>query len=117
MYLHEIVSFIVSGLREGFAHINAALGLIIAAVFAYGLNDFRKKIWAAALGATLLHLFALVMLPVLANNASFRLPSNLLESSYWRVAVALYFGYLVVITVFYFIKKQFLGSGKPAKAH
>jgi len=115
-FLHELLNFIVDGLRAGFAHINAALGLLIAAFFAYSLSDL-KRIWVTALGATLVHLVALVMLPVLANNASFRLPSNLLTMSYVDMAVSLWFGYLVVIALFYFVKKQFLSSPRAAKAH
>ena len=115
-FLHELANFLVGGLREGFAHINAALGLLIAAFFAFSLNDL-KRIWVTALGATFVHLVALVMLPVLANNASFRLPPDLISTSYLKMAIALYIGYLVVIALFYFLKKQFLGSPRAAKAH
>jgi len=115
-FLHELLYFITDGLRAGFAHINAALGLLIAAFFAYSLSDL-KRIWVTAIGATLEHRVALVLLPVLANNASFRLPSNLVSMSYLEMALSLWFGYLVVIAVFYFVKKQFLSSPKAAKAH
>ncbi len=115
-FLHELLNFVVSGLHEGFAHINAALGLMIAAFFAYSLSEL-KRIWVIALGATFTHLVALVMLPVLANNASFRLPPDLVTAGYFKMALALYIGYLLVIALFYFLKKQFLGSAKAAKAH
>jgi hypothetical protein len=115
-FLHELANFLVSGLREGFAHVNAALGLLIAAFFAYSLHEI-KRLWVIALAATLTHLVAVVMLPVLANNASFRLPPDMISLAYAKTALALYFGYLVVIGVFFFLKKQFLGSPKAAKAH
>jgi uncharacterized protein YacL len=116
LYLHEIVEFFRDGLREGFAHINAALGLIIGLVAAYMLHSW-KKIWQMALGATVIHLVAEIMIPVLANQSRFELPPNLMEVSYWRTAIALYLGYLVVIAVFFFLKQNMLPKGGTAKAH
>lgn len=113
-YLYEFLAFFENGVRDGFAHINAALGLIIALVAAYGLSHW-KKLWAAALGATAAHLVAVVMIPVLANEASFRLPPNLLTLAYWKTAAALYLGYFLVIGVFYLVKKNVLP--KAAVAH
>lgn len=109
-YVHVIIDFFRDGLREGFAHVNAVLGIIIAIFAAYMMHAW-KRIWAITLGATVVHLIAEVMLPVLANNASFRLPHNLLELSYWQSAAALYLGYLVVIAVFFFIKSRILPKG------
>ena len=59
-FLHEFLYFLIDGLRAGFSHINAALGLLIAAVFAYSLGEL-KRICVAAIGATLVHLVALVL--------------------------------------------------------
>jgi uncharacterized protein YacL len=109
-YLNEIIDFLRTGFRDGFAHVNAILGLIIALVAAYLLPSW-KRLWAVALGATVVHLIAEVMLPVLADRQTFRLPPDLVEMSYWRDAIALYLGYLVVIAVFFFIKKRILPSG------
>ncbi len=112
-YLHVIINFIWSGFHEGFGRVNGAvLGLVIALFGAYFLNDWRKRILAITLGATLVYLIAEVMLPVLANNESFRLPPNMLDSSYWRVALALFFGFFLIISVFYFVKTRVLPGGK-----
>jgi len=51
-YLHDILYFFKDGFREGFAHVNGALGLLIALYGAYQLSEW-KRIWAVALGATL----------------------------------------------------------------
>ncbi len=115
-YANEILYFFRDGLHEGFAHVNGALGLIIALVAAYMLASW-KRIWAMALGATLTHLIAEVMIPVLANQTRFALPENLLDWSYWRTAIALYLGYLIVIAVFFFVKKNVLPKGAGAHAH
>lgn len=115
-YANDFLYFFRDGLREGFAHVNAALGLIIALVAAYMMPAW-KRIWATALGATIIHLLAEVMIPVLANQTRFALPSNLLEWSYWRTAIALYLGYLVVIAVFFFVKRNVLPRGATAAHH
>jgi predicted membrane metal-binding protein len=109
-YLYEIWDFLREGFRDGFAHVNAILGLIIALVAAYLLPSW-KRLWAVALGATVIHLIAEVMLPVLADHQSFRLPPDMVEMSYWRSALALYLGYLVVIAIFFFIKRRVLPGG------
>src|SRR5579863_2289229 len=112
-YLNVVFDFIWGGFHEGFGRVNGAvLGLIIALFGAYFLNDWRKRIFAITLGATLVYLIAEVMLPVLANNGSFRLPPNMLESSYWRMALALFFGFFLIISVFYFIKTRVIPGGK-----
>jgi len=115
-YLHDILYFFKDGIREGFAHVNGALGLLIALYGAYQLSEW-KRIWAVALGATLAHLVAVVVLPVLVNEGSFRLPSDLLEVSYWKTAAALFLGYLVAIAVFFALKNQFLSKGASHAEH
>jgi len=110
-YLHVVIDFFRDGFHEGFARVNAVLGIIIALVAAYMMPAW-KRLWAIALGATLIHLIAEVMLPVLANHESFRLPPDLMELSYWRTALAIYLGYLIVIAIFFFIKRQVLPGGK-----
>jgi hypothetical protein len=113
-YLHEILAFFDRGITDGFANVNGALGIIIALVAAYVLHSW-KRLWAVALGATLVHLVAEVMIPVLANQARFALPPDLLHKHYWMTAVALYLGYFLVIAVFFFLKKTVLP--KAAAAH
>ncbi len=112
-YLITVVNFILGGFHEGFGRVNGALlGLIIALFGAYFLHDWRKRIFAITLGATLIFLIAQVMLPVLADNASFRLPSNMIEVSYWRSAFAQFLGFFLIISVFYFIKTRVIPGGK-----
>jgi hypothetical protein len=112
-YLNVILAFFETGLRDGFANVNGALGIIIALVAAYMLASW-KRIWAIALGATVVHLIAEVMIPVLANRGHAALPPDFVELSYWKTALALYLGYLVVIAVFFFIKRNVLPRSAPA---
>lgn len=104
--LHEIWDF----LREGFQSVNAYQGLLIAIIAAI-LVPAWKRVWAVALGATIVHLIADVLIPVLADKAPFRLPPDLLEVDYWRHAFVLFIGYLIVIAVLFFIKRLFLKEG------
>jgi hypothetical protein len=55
------------------------------------------------------------MLPVIVNRGRFELPANLIDVSYWRSAAALYLGYLIVIAVFFFIKRKVMP--RAAAAH
>jgi len=115
-YLHDILDFFRDGFRDGFAHVNGALGLIIAVFAAYLMTEWRR-IWAAALGAAVAHLISVVMIPVLANERGFQLPPDLLEVSYWKTAAALFLGYLVVIAVFFFVKTRLLPGESRAEHH
>jgi hypothetical protein len=110
------VNWILDFFRDGFAQVNAVLGLLIAIYFAYKMSEW-KRIWTVALGAVLTHVIASVMIPVIDHGASFRLPP-VLEVSFLQSLIALYLGYLVVIAVFFFVKQNVLsGSGGKAHAH
>jgi hypothetical protein len=107
-YLNIIWGFV----HEGFNNVNAVEGLVIALVAAI-VAPAWDRIWAVALGATLVHLIADVIIPVVARHAAFRLPP-LLDFAYMRTAASLYVGYLIVIAVLMLIKRMFL---TPAHAH
>jgi hypothetical protein len=95
--------------RVGFHDVNAILGLLIAIVAAYFLSRY-SRIFIVALGAVVFYVIAQVMLPVLANNAPFKLPP-IVEGDYWQKLVAIYAGFLIVITVFYVVKRMVLKGG------
>jgi len=116
-YLHRLVDFLQYGLHAGFGNVNnTALGIIIALYSAYQLSSI-KKIWQQALAATILHRVAEVLIPVLANQARFALPPNLIDLSYWQATLILYIGYVVVIAVLFFIKTRVLSGGAAAAKH
>jgi hypothetical protein len=112
--MHEITEYLnlsLNFLREGFEHVNAVEGLVIALAAAI-IAPAWDRIWMVALGATLVHLIGDVLIPVVARHAAFRLPP-LLDYDFWRTAIALYVGYLIVIAVLMFIKRMFLAP--PAR--
>ncbi len=95
--------------RVGFHDVNAILGLLIAIAAAYSLSKYNR-IFVIALGALVFYVIAQVMIPVVANNAAFRLPP-IVEPAYWQRLISLYAGFLIIITVFYIVKKTVLKSG------
>ena len=111
--VHHYLTLVLDFLREGYNHVNAVEGLVIALVAAI-IAPAWDRIWAVALGATLVHVIANVLIPVIANHASFHLPP-IMDYDFWRTVVSLYVGYLLVIAVLMFVKRQFLSP--PAKKH
>ena len=102
-------------LRQGFFHVNAILGLLIAVYFTYRLGEWRD-LPKIALGATLTHIIASVLIPVIDHNAPLRLPP-IVEARFFWDTVALFLGYLVVIAALFFVKKNVLAKGGAAHAH
>lgn len=92
-------------LEVGFAQVNVVQGLLIAMVVAFMMYRW-STVFAAAVGAVVLHIVIDALLPVLNNTGAFRLPP-IIEGDYWRYLLALYLGYLVVISVFYVVKRVF----------
>ena len=106
MDFQHLLNSIWDFFREGFDHVNAVEGLVIAIVAAL-LVPAWHRLWAVALGATVANLIVDTFIPVVAYHQSFRLPP-VMDPQYWRFALVLFVGYLVVIGVFFFIKRLFL---------
>ncbi len=98
----EILNQIVGVFQMGFHGVNVAQGLIIAAIGAYVMEDWRRVL-VVALACVFAHLVVDVMLPVFRGGA-FRLPP-LVESGFWVNFLRLYAGYLIVVNVFYAVKR------------
>ena len=112
--LNDILNF----LRAGFADVNSQiLGIIIALVAAYAMSAWGR-LWIVALGPMFAHLAIRDLILPLIQNQGFHLPTNLMDKSYWigdGGALNLLAGYVIVIAVFYFLKKHLLG--RVAHAH
>jgi len=98
--------------RSGFNQVNAYLGLIIGLIASFQLSQW-KKLWEVALAALLFHVLAMMLAPVIDHGAALRLPA-LLDPSVLRNYLAVYIGYLILISVFFFLRTRLL---KPAAAH
>lgn len=96
-------------LRLGFHDINAQiLGLLVAMVAAYFLSKW-SRVFIIAIGAVVFFLVAQVMVGVIAQNQKFQLPSWLVDDPQRLLGV--YAGFLLVITIFYIVKKMMLRGG------
>ncbi len=95
--------------REGFTHVNATLGLIIALFAAFRLVNWRG-LWEIALAATLVHIVAVVLVPFVDHNAPIRLP-GIVDLTFWRDTAAIYMGYVIIIAAFFFIRTRLLRAG------
>ena len=71
------------------------------------MSDWRRVL-VVALGCVFAHLLVDVMMPVFRGGA-FRLPP-LVETGFWVNFLRLYAGYLIVVNVFYAVKRL-LGGG------
>jgi hypothetical protein len=104
-----------TGFWISFAQVNATLGLLVALYFAWRLSEW-KELWATALGAVLIHIVAMVLVPMIDHGAPLRLPA-LLDESFWRFVIALYLGYVVVIAALFFVKSNVFKAAAGAHAH
>ena len=95
--------------REGFMHVNATLGLIIALFAAFRLSNWRS-LWEIALAATLVHIVAVVLIPFIDHNAPIRLPV-IVDLAFWRDSAAIYIGYAIIIAAFFFIRTRLFRAG------
>ncbi len=98
--------------RSGFNQVNAYLGLIIALIASFQLAGW-KKLWEIAVAAVLFHIVALMLAPAIDHGAPIRLPA-LLDVSFWRNLLGMYVGYVILISLFFFLRTKLL---KPAAAH
>lgn len=104
-YANQALDFI----QLGFNRVNAIQGLLIALGAAYLLHEWRR-LPVIALGALFVHVILSVMIPVLGQGAAFKLPP-LVEPSYWRVLASLFVGYLIIVAVFFALKRMLMKAG------
>lgn len=101
-YLSDAYSFV----QGGFNTVNSQILALVIALAAAVLMKEWKKIWMMALGATIIQILVASLIPVLGGGA-FRLPP-LVTVGFWMGALATYIGMLIVIAVFFFVKKNVL---------
>jgi hypothetical protein len=100
--VQEIFQTIWSYFQFGFYQVNTVKGLLIAAIVAYMMGNWRQLVPSTLL-AVLVHVILSVMIPVLASGSAFKLPP-LVELSYWNGMLSLFAGYLIVVSVFFIVK-------------
>ncbi len=100
--LMQYVQPVLDFLANGFNQVNAVQGIIIGVIAAFVLRSYGR-ILVVALIATIVHVVVDVALPAI-QGAALTLPP-LADVGWWKYVATLYVGYLVVITVFYILKR------------
>ena len=100
--------------QAGFDGVNQVTGLLIAVIAALVMPAW-SRLWATALGATLVHHIVNAVRPVL-DGGDFALPA-LLTLGFWMMTLALFLGYAVVIAVFFLIRSLLTGGHRHSPAH
>ena len=96
-------------MRLGFHDINAQfLGLLVAMVAAYFMSKWTN-VFVAALGAVVVFIIAQIMIGVLGRNEQFALPPWIVDEP--SRFLGIYAGFLLVITIFFILKKMLLRGG------
>lgn len=101
-------------LREGFAQINDPKGLLIALAATLFLQSWRQWIPASII-AVVIHVAIERLAPVLAGAGGEVSLPPLMEEAFWTRTGILLVGYLVIIAVFFVIKRILTPGGGGKK--
>ncbi|MEQ8747944.1 hypothetical protein [Pyruvatibacter sp.] len=100
-YAQPVLDFFAAGFNQ----VNAIQGIIIGILAAFVLREY-KRILVVAFGATLIHVIVDTVMPVV-QGAEIKLPP-LADASWWQYVATLFVGYIVIITVFYILKRMLI---------
>ncbi|MET0181832.1 MAG: hypothetical protein ABW199_02985 [Caulobacterales bacterium] len=112
--VQSLLDSILGFMRTGFNETNQLQGLLIALAATIFMQSWRQW-FGIALLAVVVHVAVDLIVPVLAGGQEFRLP-QFFESAFWMQSLARYVGYLIVIGIFFAVKRV-LFKGKAAAAH
>ncbi|NWG45457.1 MAG: hypothetical protein HXY25_02780 [Alphaproteobacteria bacterium] len=106
--LQQVLADFIALLQAGFHQVNAVQGLVIALVAAILLKSFAR-LPAITIGATVVHILADMLIPVIAYGSALKLPP-LVEGVFWRYVLTLLIGYFVIILFLFVIKRAVFKS-------
>ncbi|UPT64973.1 MAG: hypothetical protein M0D54_11060 [Hyphomonadaceae bacterium JAD_PAG50586_4] len=109
----ELVDQAVAYLREGFANINNPKGLLIALAATLFLGSW-KQWFPISLVAVIVHIAIEQLAPVLAGEGGAVVLPDLMSEDFWTRALVLLLGYLVIIGIFFFVKRLIFRGGGGA---
>lgn len=101
-------------LRAGFTQINDPKGLLIALAATVFMRSWGQWI-PAAIVSVLIYIAIEHFAPVLAGQGQLALPP-LMEAGFWTRTGILLVGFLIVIGVFFFLKRIFMTAAGGGKA-
>ncbi|WP_135210259.1 hypothetical protein [Vitreimonas flagellata] len=106
----ELVDQAVAYLREGFANINNPKGLLIALAATLFLGSW-KQWFPISLVAVIVHIAIEQLAPVLAGNGGAVVLPDITSETFWTRVLVLLLGYLIIIGVFFFVKRMIFRGG------
>ena len=112
-YFHTALDF----LNNRYEHVNGPQGLVIA-LFAVVLMQTWGQWLAITLGATICYAIVDAVRPIIVGSGALKLPP-VTDPAYWGVLAAVYVGLMVIIAMFFAVKKVLFmrGGGVKARAH
>jgi hypothetical protein len=111
-YLNTALAF----LTDGYNQVNGPQGLIIALLAVVVMQSWGQLL-AVTVGATIAYAVVEAVRPIVLSNGALKLPP-VTDPAYWVTLGALYVGLLVIIAMFFAVKKVlFMRGGARAKAH
>lgn len=105
---------VLAFMRTGFNEANQLNAILIALAATIFMQSWRQW-FGIALLAVVVHAMIDVIVPVLAGVGEFRLPP-LFDAPFWQQSIARFVGYLIVIGIFFAIKRVIF-RGRAAAAH
>jgi hypothetical protein len=116
--IQDYLSGALAFLTQGYNQVNGPQGLIIALLAVIVMQS-----WGQLLPLTLVSAVAYAVVeavkPIVTSNGALKLPP-VTDPAYWGFFGALYVGLLVIIAMFFAVKKVLFmrgGAGAKAKAH
>lgn len=106
----ELVDQVVAYLREGFGTINNPKGLLIALAATIFLGSWKQWL-PLSLVAVIIHIAIEQLAPVLAGEGGAVILPDLMSEGFWTRALVLFLGYLVIIGIFFFVKRLLFRGG------
>jgi hypothetical protein len=100
-------------LRAGFTQINDPKGLVIALIATLFMRSWGQWIPAGVI-SVVVYIVIEHFAPVLAGQSEFALPP-LMEASFWTRTGILLVGFLIVIGIFFFVKRIILTAVGSAR--
>lgn len=106
----ELLDQAVAYLREGFGTINNPKGLLIALALTIFMSSW-KQWFPIGLVAVIIHIAIEQLAPVLAGQGGAVVLPDITSENFWTRVLVLLLGYLVIIGIFFFVKRMLFRGG------
>ncbi len=104
-------------LSTGYNQVNGPQGLVIGLLAVVVMQSWGQLL-AVTMVSTIAYAIVEAVRPIVLEGGALKLPP-VTEPAYWGFVAALYVGLLVIIAMFFAVKRVFFmrGAGAKAKAH